>query len=184
MYVGMVREFNINLQTANVEAQYERWRHFHEVCIDSGQNLGDPPNVAGWRAYYQDPVYYQAWIGSDTIQKRARLLNAYTKGGVFAGSFRILVNAIAYLQQFANAGDPNEVVRQFVLYLLPKDVSSSQKTFMKSILLSNQAQDHYWTDAWTAYVANPGDPVAAGTVKDRLENLLNYITSMEEYQLC
>jgi hypothetical protein len=183
LYAGFIREFNINLQTANVENQYERWRHFHEQCIDAGQNMGDPPNVAGWRAYYQEPVYYQSWIGSDSIQKRARSLNAYTKTGYTVGGLNIKVNSIAYLQQFASPGNPNEVVRQFALYLLPKAVSDNQKTYMKSILLSNQTQDSYWTDAWNNYVNNPGNLVFEGIVRDRLDNLINYITGIEEYHL-
>jgi hypothetical protein len=183
MYAGMVREFNMNLQSSNVERQYERWRHFHEMCVDADQNVCDPPNVAGWRAYYQEPVYYQSWIGSDTIQKRARLLNAYARFGIDINGFKIRIDTVTYAKQFSNVADPNELVRQLALYLLPREVSVTQKNYMKSILLSNQASDHYWTDAWNAYIASPGNPVLEGQVRDRLDSLISYITGIEEYQL-
>ena len=29
-----------------------------------------PPSVAGWKAYYQAPLYYRHWINSSTLQWR------------------------------------------------------------------------------------------------------------------
>ena len=29
-----------------------------------------PPNVAGWKAYYQAPLYDNIWINASTLQKR------------------------------------------------------------------------------------------------------------------
>jgi hypothetical protein len=183
MYVSMVRELNIPLATTPVELKYSVWRHFSDRTAEVDQSPGDPPNVAGWRAYYQEPVYYQAWITSDTIQKRARSLNEYIIGGTYHDSFKIKVNVIEYAKLFPNPENPNLLVQNFINYLLPKDLSTNQKAYMKSILLSNQAQDHYWINAWQAYVANPN---AANTsiVQTRLETLIDYITSLEEYQLC
>jgi hypothetical protein len=65
---------------------------------------------------------------------------------------------------------------------LPQDVTADQTTFMLNILLK-EGQAHYWTDAWNAYLANPSDPIATGTVHDRLQALIIYITNLEEYQL-
>jgi Protein of unknown function (DUF1800) len=182
LYVAMNREFNVQLATSPVEVKYSVWRHFYERTTDVGQSPGDPPNVAGWWAYYQEPVFYQAWISSATIQKRAQALNEYIDGGYYHEGFKIKIDCIAYAKLFTNIGNPTELVQNFITYLLPKDLSDNQKTYMKSILLSNQTSDFYWTNAWNAYVANPN---AANTsiVQSRLETLINYITSLEEYQL-
>ena len=34
------------------------------------QNIGDPPNVAGWAAYYQAPQFHETWINADTYPRR------------------------------------------------------------------------------------------------------------------
>ena len=31
------------------------------------QDIGDPPNVAGWPAYYQVPMFYEIWINSSKV---------------------------------------------------------------------------------------------------------------------
>jgi hypothetical protein len=102
---------------------------------------------------------------------------------VGGNTFKIKIDAIAFINQFPNPEDPNAVVANFIRYLLPEDLSDTQKTYLKSILLSNQVTDSYWTNAWTAYVAAPTDPTLLGTVKTRLETLINYMVSLEEYLL-
>ncbi|MBS1567110.1 MAG: hypothetical protein JST39_22195, partial [Bacteroidetes bacterium] len=111
--------------------------------------------------------------------------NNFTKNGVTTGgnTFKLKVDSIAFIKQFPSPEDPNAVVANFIKYLLPQDLSATQKTYLKSILLSNQVTDSYWTTAWNAYVASPNDATALGTVKSRLDTLINYMVSLEEYLL-
>jgi Protein of unknown function (DUF1800) len=191
MYVGMAREFALKLPAAPLETQYAGWRQFMDLCDDAGQSIGDPPNVSGWRAYYQIPVFYQDWISSDTIQRRARAINEFVNGDVYANGVRIKIDTIEFNKLLVDSvdptkhvpSDPNKVVSNFIKYLLPKDLSDNQKTFMKNILLSNQVSDFYWTNAWNAYASAPTAANEA-TVRTRLDALVNYITSLEEYYLC
>jgi uncharacterized protein (DUF1800 family) len=191
MYVGMAREFALKLPAAPLETQYAGWRQFMDLCDDAGQSIGDPPNVSGWRAYYQIPVFYQDWISSDTIQRRARAINEFVNGDVYANGVRIKIDTIEFNKLLVDSvdptkhvpSDPNKVVSNFIKYLLPKDLSDNQKIFMKNILLSNQVSDFYWTNAWNAYASAPTAGNEA-TVRTRLDALVNYITSLEEYYLC
>jgi hypothetical protein len=185
MYVSFVREFSIQLPASPVDVQYAYWKYFGDRSAAEAQNIGDPPNVSGWLAYYHAPQYYETWISSATIQLKESNLNNLTKAGVTTGgnTFKIKVDAIAFIKQFPNPEDPNAVVANFIQYLLPQDLSATQKTYLKSILLSNQVTDSYWTSAWTAYAANPTDTTLLGTVKTRLETLINYMVSLEEYLL-
>lgn len=182
-YVAMVREFNLALPNTPLALQYSTWRHFYDRTTEVDQSPGDPPNVAGWRAYYQEPVFYQSWITSDTIQRRAKAVNEYISGGYYSYSFEVKINVIAFAKQFTTPENPNTLVQFFINYLLPKDLSDIQKSYMRSILLSNQTQDYYWSNAWFAYISNPS---AGNTniVESRLKTLLDYITGLEEYQLC
>ena len=184
MYVGMLREFKMTLADTPIDRQYTHWRYFKDRSDAANQKIADPPNVSGWIAYYQEPVYYRAWINSDTINKRLKALNDLSKPGVTVDTVKIKINSVAYNQLFPSAADPNEVVKNFINYLLPQDLSQTQKDYMKSILLSNQSADYYWSNAWNAYIGNPTDTMAENVVRTRLDTLINYITSLEEYQLC
>jgi uncharacterized protein (DUF1800 family) len=109
-YVGFCREVKIVLDKTYVDVFYSQWDHFWGVMNDLGQNLGDPPSVAGWHAYYQEPVYYEAWISSDTIQKRAMIMGLYTSTGFPVGVTMIKADAIGFNKQFDHPEDPNEVI--------------------------------------------------------------------------
>lgn len=183
MYVSMIREFKLNLATTPVDIQYAHWKYFYDRCTVEAQNLGDPPSVAGWNAYYDGPAFYEVWFSATTIQTKARNLNSLTKAGITVNGIKLKTDSIAFNKLFPTPEDPNTVVSNFIKYLLPQDLGQTQKNYMKSILLSNQVTDSYWTTAWNAYIANPADTVALGVVQGRLDTLINYITSLEEYFL-
>jgi hypothetical protein len=185
LYAGAVKEFNIKFPALPVELNYKAHRYFTDYCDDIGQRIGDPPNVSGWRAYYQEPIYYQDWITADTIQKRSRLLNDLSSGGTYLdGNTNIKIDSIAFNKQFYNPALPNDVIDNFIKYLLPKDLSATQKTLLKNFLLPNpSAPDYYWTSLWNSYVNTP-DATNTDLVTKHLNSLINYITSLEEYQLC
>jgi len=64
------------------------------------------------------------------------------------------------------------------------DISAASKTTLKKqILLSNQDQDYYWTNAWTAYISNPSN-ANYQVVYTRLRDLYKYLMDLAEYQLC
>ena len=41
-----------------------------QYAADNGLDLGEPPDVSGFPAYYQTPQYYELWINSNTYPKR------------------------------------------------------------------------------------------------------------------
>jgi uncharacterized protein (DUF1800 family) len=185
LYIGVVREFKMLLPDTPLDRQYNAWRYFKFKCEDVSQNIANPPDVNGWDAYSQPPVFYRSWITSDSINKRLKDLNEYTSSGAYFASIQFKINSIAYNQLFPSPGDPNEVVKNFVLYLLPQDLSQTRKDYMKTeFLLNGLVGDYYWTNAWNTYIANPSDTTNQGVVRTRLDRLINYITSLEEYQLC
>ena len=54
---------------------------------------------------------------------------------------------------------------------------------MKSILLDGQAEDYYWTDAWTAYVNNPGNEEFKAVAENRLKAAFQWLFQTGEFQL-
>ncbi len=88
--------------------------------------------------------------------------------GVDVGTEKLIIDHIAFAAQFSDPSDPNALIDDMLALLYPMPISVLKKTFLKSILLSGQFSDHYWTDAWNAHINNPTDPMAFQTVWFRL----------------
>jgi uncharacterized protein (DUF1800 family) len=148
------------------------------------QWIGDPPNVAGWQAYYEKPVLDKIWINSSTLPKRGYLTNYMVYLGLTGpNNTKIISDMVGFAASLSNPSDPNALIKDTVDLFFGLPVSQTVQTSLKAILLSSLPSDYYWTLAWTYYVANPNDMVAKGEVENRLKLLLNTMMQMEEYQL-
>lgn len=180
---GLVRETQVSppLLSAGVAKHYQELRYnFYESANGMQQALGDPPNVSGWPAYYQTPQYYQLWINSDTLPKR----NKYVKSMLNYG-FYSPIDIIKFADQFSAVADPVQFIDDVVSVLYIVDISQSAKDKLKiDTLLSGQAQDHYWTDAWNDFNNNRSDMSKANIVIVRIRALLETLMQSSEYQLC
>lgn len=187
---GTLRTLNINttaVATTNPQIvnQYAVWQYFHNYTNNNlEQGYGLVPNVSGWKAYYQTPTYYQNWINSYSIQKRASLLTSFVNGFTTSGQ-SIKIDPVAFVQQFPNATiqDPDLLIDVIIQYLLPLDLPPGYKTDTKvATLLNGQVTNSYWTTAWNTYVANP-NTTNLNIVKNRLNSLLTTLMQLAEYQL-
>lgn len=180
---GILRQYNVSIPAPDVETQYQFWNYVWAVGAIQQQSLLDPPSVAGWPAYYQEPQYSELWINSDTLPKRNQLSDLLVLAGYQRNGQKIMIDSLAFADQFADAADPNALIDSALEILYAIDVSANQKAFLKSILLSGQSADHYWSDIWNLYKANPSDTNNLNMVKTRLQVMLKYLMNLAEYQL-
>jgi uncharacterized protein (DUF1800 family) len=191
--VGVCREFNIEFPTApTTDADYlnmyNAWLYISNSSTAQGQNIGDPPNVAGWAAYYQEPMYHETWINTDTFPKRLvvtdRLLT--TAGQPLASGKKLWIDTVKYTDGFgtAIASDPNLLIDAVLELHYRVPPTTAMRAYLKTtILLGGQASDHYWTDAWTAYKAAPTNTAALSLVTTRLQAFYKFLIQNPEYQL-
>jgi uncharacterized protein (DUF1800 family) len=182
---GIFRTFGITLPASfTVDKTYAVWNYLRGYGNILALDLGDPPNVSGYPAYYQSPEYYEAWINSNTYPKRLAFGDMMLGSGFNAGTgTSIKIDILGFTQSFPNAGDPDLLVDYFVEMLMGITVSATKKAAYKSILLSGQSTNYYWTQAWTDYLTNP-TTANINTVKTRLTTLVTEILRMAEHQLC
>nr|GFB16530.1 hypothetical protein [Tanacetum cinerariifolium] len=58
--IGVCRQLELAFPPASsAVAQYGMWEYLYGLANVQQQTLGDPPNVAGWVAYYQSPQYHE-----------------------------------------------------------------------------------------------------------------------------
>ena len=193
LVIGSLRTFNLNYtvtDATNFEAQYRVWSYFNNTVLSGlEQTMGKIPNVSGWVAFYQNPSFHEYWINSSTTQKRFDFLNKIFNGYNLTYNLlttRIEVDIIGFIQQFSPAicANPDLLVAESIQYLLPIDISSTQKEQIKiQSLLSNQTSNDYWTSAWTLYLNDTSNTTNRNIVKSRLKSLLVTLTQLAEYQL-
>jgi len=180
--VGMFRQFAVSIPDSGVAVQYPIWLSFVNQAASAQQNLGDPPDVSGWHAYYQIPEYHELWINSDTLPKRSKWTTALATSGFTIAATKIVIDPIAFINTLSNPGDPNVVINEASQLLLAVPLTDVQKTFLKSVLLPG-LPDYEWTSEWTTYTGDPTNATKLAAVKTKIQSLLSFIMQMPEYQL-
>jgi hypothetical protein len=158
---------------------YRGFRFINDEANRQGQKAGNPPDVAGWPAYYQSPTYHELWITADYLRAKKEFCDRLLTGSVNGTK----IDVLAFTATLDNPSNPNLLIEEalFLLHPLPSD--AALKTALKAILLSNQTNDNYWTDAWNAHRNNLTNATYATTVRTRLQVLYQAMTSMAEFQL-
>ena len=186
LIISFLRQFEIIFPDATTDYSdsYFLYNNIVNQLISMGQNPVDPPNVAGWPAYYQAPSYNELWINTDTLPKRNKFTDLMLETGYTRNNKKIIINTIQFIKNICtNPADPNILIDSVFYFLLSTDISSSLKSNLKiQILLSGQTTDYYWTEAWNNYLNNP-TTINFNIVNTRLKNLLKYIMNLPDYQL-
>ena len=183
--ISLCREFGVVfLPETDFVNNYNLYDYLRSVNSNLQQDIGDPPNVAGWAPYYQAPQFYEIWINSDTYPKRNQFTDTMIGNGYTRNGKTIKIDVLEFAKTLSNPADPNKLISDSVTYLLRLPLSVASKDQIKrDIILSGQTQDHYWTDAWNAYLNLPNDVAIASIVRNRLINLYQYLMKLAEFQL-
>ncbi len=182
--IGSIREMNTVFPAlTDWDASYKHWNIFYNWMVNMGQSLHDPPNVSGMPAYYQEPLYHEIWINSDSLPKRNQFTDTMINTGYSQNNIRVQFNCVEFVKTLSNPGNPNDLIDEALGIFFRNDLSLQTKGQIKTqILLSGQQWDYYWTNAWTAYEASP-TVANFNTVNTRLKALFQYFFNLSEYQL-
>ena len=184
--IGTLRKTNVIFPDA-ITDYADAYVHFNNMVsqlTSLGQNLADPPNVAGWPAYYQSPEFHELWINADTLPKRNKFTDLMIETGYTRNGRRVIIDTIGLAKSISsNPSDPNQLIQDLFDLLIATDIEQSAKdNLKKQILLSGQTSDYYWTDAWNNYQSNQ-NTINFNLVNNRLKALIKYIMNLPEYQL-
>ncbi|QNA44006.1 DUF1800 domain-containing protein [Lacibacter sediminis] len=182
---AICREWGVLFPNAVTEYAdaYGMWNYVMTVAANYQQNLGDPPSVAGWPAYYQVPQFYELWINTDTLPKRNQFSDLMIGNGYTRNGKKIVIDAVAFTKTLSNPADPNMLINELFEMLFRIPISQQAKDQLKKdFLLTGQDQDYYWSNAWNIYI---GSPITTNfnIVNTRLRGLFKYCMNLAEYQL-
>lgn len=181
--IGLCRTFDLEFPTTDYVMKYDFWNIIFNAAAIQQQNIGDPPSVAGWPAYYQIPLYHEIWINSDTLPNRNKISDVLISFGYTLRGNSLKINPLTYAAKYPNVAYPDQFINDLLKQLHTVEVSQDQKDYMKSILLSGQVENYYWTDAWNLYANNPNNTTYQTVVGLRLIQLFKYIMNLSEFQL-
>ena len=182
-FIAMWRVMDVNVS----EDAYTRWLthiSINWVTSEVGMEIGDPPSVAGWQAYYQTPSFDRLWINTDTITKRAIRQDSLVYWGHWVTEgLQIPADLPAFVSTLNNPGDPNLLIQELATLFLGITLDNEVADGMKTILLSGQSDDYYWTNAWDDYVSDPGNSEYLSIVESRLKAMFSPFYQLSEFQL-
>ena len=95
----------------------------------------------------------------------------------------VVIDPIKFRRSITQPGDPNGLITQSLRYCLHPLSGKALEFIKRSILLSGQLQDYYWTNAWDAFKDNPADMGARQIVLTPAKRFYKYIMNLPEYHL-
>jgi uncharacterized protein (DUF1800 family) len=197
--LGLSKEFDMPLLDnkfapfikGNDEIYYEYRRYVSLVYQMSnlGMNLGDPPNVAGWPAYYQTPAFDLFWINSETIIKRSQYTDSIFNWGNWLHynnasktGMLVRVDLAEYVRQFENPEKLDVLVDQLIERLINVPISKSNRTQIIDKIMQGNTNINYWTGAWYTFLGNP-TPENRQVIQNRLAQAMTLIFQFGETHL-
>ncbi|MFN5912752.1 MAG: DUF1800 family protein, partial [Chitinophagaceae bacterium] len=163
---------------------YPLWNQLVSYLTNMQQNIADPPDVSGWKAYYQEPGYYGYWVNTDTLPKRIQYLDILATTGYTMNGFKVSVNGVSLVRKFSRPEEPNLLIDDLVKHFLGLGITPAHKAQLKrDILLAGQSEDYYWTNAWETYITTPSNAANTKHVTTAITSLIKYLMNLPEFQL-
>jgi uncharacterized protein (DUF1800 family) len=168
--VGTLREFNVSFPAyTNYATGYPLFYSIYNKAGEMQQLLFQPPDVAGWPAYFQDPMNYELWVNSNSLPKRADYTDALVSDSV--------IDVRAFANYSSNPSNPNQLINDVTALLLRYPLSANSKTYTKNkFLLNNTTDDTVWTNAWNSN--------NNAVINSSLNELFKFIMNLPEFHLC
>ncbi|MGE5357115.1 MAG: DUF1800 domain-containing protein [Deltaproteobacteria bacterium] len=141
------------------------------------------PSVAGWKAYYQKPVFYKYWLSSVSLPQRNQLVNDLTFNKIKISGKNYGLDLLNLVAQFDNPSNPDLLIKSLTDLFLCFDLTQDQYTYLKNEVLLPGLADYVWTKEYNDYIAKPQDINLKDTVNKRLQNLCSVIFNLPENQL-
>lgn len=193
--LGMINQFNL-YTPINVQTEYEWWGSNATYFLSSIIQMSyfEPPDVAGWKAYYQGPVFYQIWINSVTLPFRRLITDVFSVVGAIINprpgnpdrgqhiDGLVKIDGIALMESLDNPQEIDALLTDLGNILHPRPLTNSQKNQLKQILIPG-LPDFEWTTEYAIWSADPSNPVTRTAIENKLAILLRTLMIMPEYYL-
>jgi uncharacterized protein (DUF1800 family) len=184
--VGTLRGLDVVMPSKEgVISIYYGWIGLMLTGGNMQMNLLEPPNVAGWPAYYQVPEFHEIWLNADTLDSRVKFVDdiVSNKYQIAVQTFyTTLIDPTVIAQHSSDPSNPDTLIKDWMNLLYPNPLTTDQIKTLHDTLLPG-LPNYEWTNEWTAFKNNPNDAAGKQAVSDKLSVLLKHMLELAEYQL-
>ena len=149
-----------------------------------GQNIGDPPAVAGWPAYYEFPLFDKEWISSDKLFTRSTMIKALCRKPSKAdleNNFCLLL--LEFVTQLSKPEDDRLLLIETMDLIFCVPLGEGQVTYLLGLLNKSNNFTESWNKLWLRYNAAKENAELAEEVRGRLRNTFQALLMFPEYQI-
>ncbi len=173
-------EINQTTLSYNLFGQSLHWSNYNQ-----GMQLFTPPNVSGWPAFYQQPVYDMFWINQSTIKSRKQAAHWFRWGlWLYSHEDRgvsLKYDLHNYLSTYRNPADFEDFLDEFNKRLCGATISESTVQMLKNELLGNLSDKH-WEEYITVFLAEPSND-NLNSIQWRFDNVLFKFFELSVYHI-
>ncbi|MBK6782664.1 MAG: DUF1800 family protein [Saprospiraceae bacterium] len=187
LMMSVTRGLGINPPQGEVEDEYDYAYNHYIMSTDLEQALFYHPDVAGWKAYYQEPQFDKLWINNLLLPKRHEFCRLMVEGGIFSyndENYRVtsLVPVLEIVKNIPDANDPNVLVNKLAEIMFNYPITTNQLTSLKDVLIPG-LPDFEWTVEYSDYLADPSNQALEESVENKLKSLFSVMVRMSEFQI-
>ncbi|HKI88465.1 MAG TPA: DUF1800 domain-containing protein [Draconibacterium sp.] len=183
--IGMLRQLEFDSpDNSDIIKQYGFWNKIFYYAKIQDMEIGNPPDVAGWPAWYLEPMYNELWINAATIPNKSAVTKSVISYGIspLSGYDKIYLDPFKVVYLANDPSDINDLIPTLTGLLFPLPATEDQINELKEVLIPG-LPDFEWTAEWNKYISNPDDENQKNAVSNSIKKLLIKICSMGEYQL-
>ncbi|NJC26892.1 DUF1800 domain-containing protein [Neolewinella antarctica] len=179
--VGTLRQLEVQ-PVAGGKAEdfyFATWKRTEQL----GMSDFNPPTVAGWKAYYQEPLFYRQWISATTLPLRQKIVdNLFSSTSKLEDFGPVTYSLLDQVRQFPQPAELLPMIGEWVSLLFPRPLPETQITFLKNILLPG-LPDTQWAVEYSEHRANPNDTNLSAALEVNLRRMVKAMLEMPEFQL-
>jgi len=183
MLLGTMSFFKIDRPDTNTNAleHYRTFYHefvFNGMFVPAGLSLFDPPSVAGYAAYHQEPVYSKNWFNSATLIARYKQPQRMLSAGSWNGGVQLdLIDFVANSGIVSNPADGTALVNELIACLFCESPTQARADYFLNDVFLDGLSLINWQFEWQNYVNTGNESSVCIPVKA----LLTAILSSQEY---
>lgn len=181
------KSLNLTAPKTSVKEEYEFAYVLYLMATDLEQSIHHHPDVAGWKAYYQEPLFYKTWVNSYLLPKRLAYCKTLVTGGqitVDEKKYTIppLVPVLEIIASISGAKNPNILITELANQFFNYSISQEQLEALKDILIPG-LPDFEWTVEYSDYLENPSNIALRISVDKKLRDVIGTMVQMSEFQI-
>jgi hypothetical protein len=163
-------------------------QRLHNDGEELGMRMLEPPNVSGWKPFYQAPVYDLFWINSSTASSRADISDGILRSGMWlnieldTGTVHLRFNCREYLRSFENPENIESFLSQLIDRFIFVEVLETTKERLKYILNKGNS-DMHWEEAVTNLFSETPEIESYHNTSKKIQQTIAALTIMAEFQL-